>query len=73
MPSDKHDSEMAKATGLISLLLNIASSQDVPFCQSQQQLQCLHYGSIKAYLCSPLFSIPFSTVTYVMISGSAVS
>jgi len=51
---------MAKATGLISSLLNIASSGDVPFRQPQQ-LQCLHHGSTKAYLCSPLSSISFST------------
>ena len=30
---------MAKATGLISSLFNIASSEDMPFCQLQQ-LQC---------------------------------
>ena len=53
---------MAKATGLISSLFNIASSGDVPFCQLQQ-LQCLHHGSSESYLCSPLSSIPLSTAT----------
>ena len=42
--------------GLISSLLNVASSQDVPFHQPLQ-LQCSHHGSTKAYLCSPLFLI----------------
>jgi len=60
MPSDKWNSITTKAMGLISSLFNIASSQDVPFCQPLQ-LQCLHHGSNKAYLCSPLFSIPFLT------------
>ena len=54
MPSDKCDSIMAKATGLISSLFNVASSQNVPFYRPQQQLQCLHHGSTKVNLCSPL-------------------
>jgi len=36
MPSEKHNSIMAKATGLISSLFNVASSGDVPFHQPQQ-------------------------------------
>jgi len=39
MPSDKRNLMMAKATGLISLLFNVASSEDVSFHQPQQ-LQC---------------------------------
>jgi len=31
MPSDKHNSIMAKAIGLIFLLFDVASSLDVPF------------------------------------------
>ena len=58
---------MAIATGLISSLFNAASSQDVPFHQLQQ-LQCLDHGSTKAYLCSPLCSIPFSSTVYVTIT-----
>jgi len=50
----------AEAIGLISSLLNVASPRDVPFHQLLQP-KCLHYGSTKAYLCSPLFSILFST------------
>ena len=53
MPLDKHNSIMAKATGLISSLLNFTLSSDVSFCQPQQ-FQCLHHGSIEAYV--PLFS-----------------
>jgi len=60
MPSGKRNSIMAKATGLISSLFNVALSGDLSFRQPQQ-LQCLHHGSTEAYLCSPLSSIPLST------------
>ena len=46
MPSEKCDSIMAIATiatGLIYSLLNVASFQNIPFCQPEQ-LQCLHSG-----------------------------
>ena len=56
---------MAIITGLISSLINITLSQDIPICQLQQ-LQCLHHGSTQAYLCSPLCSIPFSTAMYTV-------
>jgi len=62
MPSDKHNSIMAKATGLISSLFNIPSSGAATF-HPPQQLQCLHHGSTEAYLCFALSSIPFSTAT----------
>ena len=58
MPSDKRNSIMAIATGLISLLFNIASSRGVTFNQLQQ-FQCLDHGSNEIYFCSPLYSIPF--------------
>ena len=61
MPSEKHNSILAKATGLISSLFNVALSQGMSFCQLQQ-FRCLHHGSAKGYLCSPLCSIPFSTI-----------
>ena len=51
----KHNSITTKVMGLISSLFNIASSRNVPFCQPLQ-LQCLHHGSTKAYLCSPFLS-----------------
>ena len=54
-PSDKHNSEMAKATGLISSLILVASSRDMLFHQPQQ-LQCLYHGATKAYRDVPLFS-----------------
>jgi len=44
MPSDKHNSRTARATDLISSLINNTSYRDVPFHQSQQ-LQCLHHGA----------------------------
>ena len=59
---------MAKATGLISSLFNVASSGDMPFHQLQQ-LQCLYHGSTEAYLCSPLSSIPLSIAAQVKICG----
>jgi len=71
MPSDKRNSIMAIAKGLISSLFNATLSGDVPFRQLQQ-LQCLHHGSTKAHLCSPLYSIPFSTTALVTICGTRV-
>jgi len=35
MPSDKLNSEMARATSLISSLFNVTSSQDMNFCSSK--------------------------------------
>jgi len=55
MPSDKHNSRMARAKDLISSLINIISSWDVPFHQLQQ-LQCLHHGDTFESLCAPIFS-----------------
>ena len=65
MPSNKRNSIMAIATGLISSLFNVASSRDVPF----RQPQCSHHGFTKNYLCSPLYSIPFSFSAKVTICG----
>ena len=74
-PSDKRNLITAIATGctalISSLLFNIASSQDVPFCQPQQ-LQCSHHGSTKTYLCSPLYCIHFSLSAKVMICSTRV-
>ena len=42
MPSDKWNSIMAIATGLISSLFNVALLRYEPFCQPQQ-LQCLYH------------------------------
>jgi len=44
MPSAKHNSTMERAAGLISLLLGVASSQDIPFCQPQQP-HSKHHGT----------------------------
>ena len=38
MPSEKHNSITAEATGLSFVLFDVASSQNVPFCQPQQHL-----------------------------------
>ena len=71
MPSDKRNSIMALATGLISSLFNVAPSRDVPFRQPQQ-FQCSHHGFIKNYLCSPLYSIPFSFSVKVTICDTRI-
>jgi len=52
MPSDEHNLRTAKAAGLIYLLINAASSRDVPFHQPQQ-LQCLHHGATFVLVCAP--------------------
>jgi len=58
MSSDKYNLRTAKARDLISLLINVTSSQVVPFHQPQQ-LQCLHQGATFLPLWSPvLFSQP---------------
>jgi len=71
MPSDKHNLITTIATALISSLFNVVSSGDVSFHQPRQ-LRCLHHGSTKAYLCSPLYSIPFSFTVQVTICGTFV-
>ena len=55
IPSDKHNLITARARDLISSLINIASSRDMPFHQPQQ-LHCLHNGPIFVPLCAPILS-----------------
>jgi len=55
MPSDKHNSRMARARDLISSLIKVASSWDVPFHQPQQ-LQSLHHGATFVPLWSPILT-----------------
>ena len=55
MPSDKHNSRAARTRDLISSLINVASSRDVPFHQLQQ-LQCLHHGATVVRFWSPILS-----------------
>jgi len=58
MPSDKHNLRITGARDLISPLINVASSRDVPFHQSQK-LQCMHHCATFVPLWSPiLFSQP---------------
>ena len=68
MPSDKHNSRTAWARDLISSLINVASSRDVPFHQPQQ-LQCLHHGATFVPLWSPILSLQLCKVT---ICGSLI-
>ena len=46
---------MAKARDLISSLIHVTSSRDVPFHQLQQP-QCLHHGATFEPLCAPILS-----------------
>ena len=55
MPSDKNNSRTSRARDLISSLINVASSRDVPFHQPQQ-LQGLHHGATFVPLGSPILS-----------------
>ena len=43
MPSDKHNSLMAKARGLVLSLFNVALAQEVPF-GIPQYVQCILHG-----------------------------
>jgi len=53
MPSDSRNlTTMAKATGLIFLLFDIASAQEVPFSISLY-MQCILHGFTRAFLCVP--------------------
>ena len=53
MPSDKHNLRTAGARDLISSLINVTSSGDVPFHQPQL-LQCLHQGATFVPLWCPI-------------------
>ena len=55
MPSDKHNLRTGGARGLISSLINVASSQDVPFHQPQL-LQRLHQDATFVPFDLPFFS-----------------
>ena len=54
MPSDKHNSITAKATGLIFSLIDVALAQEVPFGMPQY-VQCILHGltSVLVLLCVP--------------------
>ena len=69
MLSDKHNSRTARTRDLISSLINVTSSQDVPFHQPQL-LQCLHHGAHVPL--SPILSLQLHKVTicdrHVMVS-----
>ena len=69
MPTDKHNSRMARAKDLISSLIKVASSGNVPF-HKLQQLQCLHHGATSIY--TPLCLHSFFTTRKVTICGRHV-
>ena len=55
MPSEKHNSRTTRVRDLISSLINVALSRDVPFHQPQQ-LWCLHHDATFAPLWFPILS-----------------
>ena len=65
IPSDKHNLIMAKATGLISSLFNIVMCI---FTNHSSFNACI----MELTFCSPLHSIPFSTITQVTISAMCI-
>jgi len=56
MPSDSHNSTMAKAMGLICLLFDIASAQEVSFT-IPLYIQCVLRGLSIALLCVPFIFV----------------
>jgi len=62
MASDKHNSRTARARNLISSLISVDSSQDVPFHQLQL-LQCLHQGATFVPFDLPSFSSQLREMT----------
>jgi len=56
MPSDLRNSTMAKATGLIFLLFDVASAREVPFA-IPLYMQCILFGLTVALLCVPFIFV----------------
>ena len=56
MPSDKHKSRMVRARDLISSLINVTSSRDVPFHHRSSYSVSLHHGATFEPLCAPILS-----------------
>jgi len=56
MPSDSRNSTMAKATGLIFSLFDVASAQEVPFA-ILLYIQCILHGLNTALLCVPFILV----------------
>jgi len=58
MPSDLHNSTMAKAMGLIFSLFDVASAQEVPFA-ILLYMQCILHGLTMALLCVPFIFVHY--------------
>jgi len=56
MPSDSRTSTMAKATGLIFSLVDVASAREVPFA-IPLYIQCVLHGLTTALLCVPFIFV----------------
>jgi len=56
MPSDSRNSTMAKVTGLIFSLFDIASARKVPFA-IPPYMQCILHGLTMAFLCVPFIFV----------------
>jgi len=61
MPSDKHNSRTSRARDLISLLINVTSSQD-PICAFSPTVAATVLASW-CYLCTPILSSQLHKVT----------
>jgi len=56
MPSDLGNSAIAKATGLIFLLFDVVSAQEVPFA-IPLYMQCILHELSMAFLCVPFIFV----------------
>jgi len=56
MPSDSCNSTMAKATGLIFSLFDVASAREVPFA-IPLYMECILHGLTMALLCVPFIFV----------------
>ena len=65
MPSNKRILIMAKATGLIFSLFNIASARLVPF-GIPQYVQCILHGLTSVLLCVPFILLTVKSVNLVV-------
>jgi len=69
MPSDHHDSTVAKATCLILSLFDVASAWEVPF-GILQYIQYILHGLTSALLCVPADNKSVNAVVHMMASSS---
>jgi len=64
MPSDSRNSIMAKTTGFIFSLFNVASAREMPFA-IPLYMQCILCGLTSVLLCVPFITILFGKLFFV--------